>query len=1108
MFKKTLISLAVASSVGLTGCFDNGGSGSSNANPDYQISNPDFTGRTWPIFNPITSQVPIPSDLNFDQEAADGSFGVDGDMTNPVIGALNNLSGASTVAPAVVRMNGDIDIDSVDSRAFIPNPAFDPSADPQTQLPVIPNPNQNVFLIELAYASGEPVRALSAGDPPTIPLAITFQLAAGLNPLGTGTDLQGRNREEAVGYLAGLASSPAYDHDVIELEGDSAIRVRPNKPLNPLSRYVVVVTDGIKDINGDAIVGSPSYQNLGEVDGALGNPALAPVKTLITSFWENIGSSYFALNNSARAGAGLPELDKDNIALSYSFTTSEDKKVLSHIANPANWISDQLERQVKVGAAGIRAAAATVFGAQVSGKPSGLSPERFGLPETATDAQVQAAVVAALGKNPETEVIEPSDFLRPGNNDPESFGFGDTSYYVQQATAGFVPSSELGGDFAPCDALNDKEKFDCVGATAQAGFGLAGIEFPAPETRSFGINSTNDALSVSAVLSSLDFGAGEIDVHQGFIELPQYISVPDANQTGPTSSIRTQSWQPDAGLAAILGDQLDATIPQEDSNVSSVLNYNFPFPTLQEDVRVPMLVITPNGENPANDSGTPLIPVIFQHGITTDRSAALAFGSQLVASAQDVGLNLAVFAIDQPLHGVSPFTLEDQESLALTLLVQGGVVDQPELDDDGNPIITPETQGTIDAVIAGEFSSQVLAAIALGLPPLDVLPETPCEAALYDGLPDGEGGTIAGLRTVEEATANVLSVPGSITPECGVAAAENLGAAFSAQSTVANAGSTIPGLAPANTATGFVEGEINERHYGYTVGPDNNPIAMDFEEGVGSSGSLFINLTNFLNSRDILRQGSIDLMNLAVTINSMAGVTGNGVNFVGHSLGTLNGGAFVGAATASGNEDLLVASSHLLTPVAGTTRLLENSPSFAPTILGGLQVAAGLSQGDADLETFLNVNQATLDAVDPINFANELAVSNTVLAQVEGDRTTPNAADTRYGEDKGPLDITFPNGLRVQSPAAPLSGSEALALIMGASATEVPLDTPMITRYEVGVHGTPVLPQEEIAEPGDVLKNRTIATGGEVIVSAEDAQATFSTMIQQTIQLIGTTIPD
>ncbi len=1083
MFKKTLISLAVASSVGLTGCFDSGSTGA-NANPDYQISNPDFTGKTWPIFNPITSEIPVPSDLNFDQEAQDGSFAVSGDMNNPVIGALNNLSGASTVAPAVLRFNGDINPDSVDSRAFIPNPAFVSPTETPTQLPAIPNPNQNVFLIELTYASGEPVRALSAGEPPTIPLAITFQVAAGLDPLGSGTDLSARNQAAAAGYLAELAASPTYDHDVVELNGDSAIRVRPNKPLNPLSRYIVVVTDGVTDLNGDAIVGSPSYQSLGDEEQPLGNPALAPVKTLITGFWENISTNYFALNNSSRAGAGLPALNAEDIALSYSFTTSEDKKVLSHIANPANWISDQLERQVKVGAAGLRAAAAAVFSAQATGEESGLDPERFGLPETATDAEVQAAVVTALGKDPATEVVEVTDFLRPGNTDPTSFGFGDVSFYVGDAVDNFTPSEALGdANFTPCDALEDKAKFNCVGATAEAGFGLAGIEFPTASVRDIDLGSgPADALSVSAVLSSLDIGPGEVSVHQGFIELPQYIAVPDSTETGITSSIRTQSWRPDVGLAAVVGNQLDATIPQEDSDVSDVLNYNWPFPDLQGEVQVPMLVITPAGADPTV-GGSDLIPVIFQHGITTDRSAALAFGSQLVAAAQNLPqpLNLAVFAIDQPLHGVAPFTAEQQLELAETL-IEAAVVDA----------LLPMGIEDIDELpeeSAQQIRSQAMS-VAETLAPAAV-------AALDTADP------LASFTTQVEAVEASLEAPGLITGDPTYPATATV-----LLRTVENAGSTIPGLTPASTETGVVAG-VNERHYGFTAGSDGNPIAMDFEDGVGSSGSLFINLTNFMNSRDILRQGSVDLMNLTATLNSspeLPGLTNNGVLFIGHSLGTLNGGAFVGAALNSGESDLMVAGAHLLTPVAGTTRLLENSPSFAPTILGGLQAAAGLTQGDADLETFLNVNQAMLDSVDPINFAHELAVSNTVLAQVDGDRTTPNAADTRYGEDNGPLNITFPNGLTVDSPAAPLSGSEALAAIMGAEGI-TPADTladiPAITRYPFGVHSTPVLPQEEIAEQGDVLQNRTIAVGGEVIVSAEDAEAAFGAMIQKTLELLG-----
>lgn len=181
MFKKTLISLAVASSVGLTGCFDSAGSGSGNANPNYQISNPEIDGKTWPLFNPVTGALPLPNDLIFRSDdpattinEADGSFKV-ADSAPPVTTALNQLSGASTVAPPVVQFNGQIDADSVDSRAFI-------FADPTDPTSLIPNPNQNVFLIELQYAGGDPVRGLGAGESPTIPLAITAQVAAGNAP--------------------------------------------------------------------------------------------------------------------------------------------------------------------------------------------------------------------------------------------------------------------------------------------------------------------------------------------------------------------------------------------------------------------------------------------------------------------------------------------------------------------------------------------------------------------------------------------------------------------------------------------------------------------------------------------------------------------------------------------------------------------------------------------------------------------------------------------------------------------------------------------------------------------------------------------------------------
>jgi len=904
MFKKTLISLAVASSLGLTGCFDSG-SDTKNANPDPKYTDPAIDGKTWPIFNPATSQLPLPNDLIFDREQGDGTFGV-ADSTPPVTTALNELSGASTVAPAVVQTNGQLD--------------------PETVVY-----GETVHLIELEYASGDPVQALSIGEPPTL----------------AGTAVLARA-------------------DVETLSGTSAIRILPLEPLQPRKRYVVLVTTGVKDINGDAIVQDPVYANI-TAEGTADNPnagllssALAPVRTLVNNLWEPMALAY------ANA-AGTP-ITADQIALTYAFTTSNDEKVLQYIAEPAAWFEDQLETFVKVSAA----KQAVAGGAK-------------------DHASVKAVVDGAYAAFP-------------------NIPLGDTTAVAALAN--------LYGAGAPCEpavAAGGDAAIDCAAVALASNFAAAGV-LPTPtalnrSAADFTLGAPQPVGLVSAVASQVLTAIGStttVLAAQGTVKLPYYLGTSGAD-------LVTKSWVADSTLASTLNTAFDGaglSIPQADSSKSTAVNYIFPFPKKQADVEAPVLVLYPAA---ATLKGV----VIFQHGITTDRSTALTIGSAMAAN------GYAVVAIDQPLHGVAPFDLAAQQDWASTLLKAGIEQGLPLTNDDA----------TIDALIAGTLN--------VGF----VMQATGADAATAQGTID-----------------TVLT--GGTTGNTGLDAGIKFIA--SAQNTVASAGSTVPGIAAQDD---------KERHFGFYAAQPGVPSPMTSTEG--DSGSLFINLTNFLNTRDNMRQSAVDQMNLRASLAGLSLPLPGGASvtvapttpvlFVGHSLGTITGTPFVAAVNADQLANTVsdgtaegtlpsafnnIAGAAMLTPGGGVVRMLENSSTFALRILPGLQQAAGLTQGDANLETYFNVFQATIDTADPINFADNIANLTTpldlALVEVLDDAVIPNSADAIWGGAPLTGTLTSPDGsvsLTVNSFNAPLAGSQPLALT----------GTP-VTTINVGTHSGPVSP--------------------------------------------------
>ncbi|MCW8926693.1 MAG: Ig-like domain-containing protein [Xanthomonadales bacterium] len=203
-------------------------------------------------------------------------------------------------------------------------------------------------------------------------------------------------------------------------------------------------------------------------------------------------------------------------------------------------------------------------------------------------------------------------------------------------------------------------------------------------------------------------------------------------------------------------------------------------------------------------------------------------------------------------------------------------------------------------------------------------------------------------------------------------------------------------------------GMANERTF--DVDYVNNTTGAPGPDGViDGSGTHIINLSSMLTSRDNFRQGEVDLSVLTVTIPSISydgdalpDLDGSTIQFVGQSMGSMMGTAFVAI-------EPMIKNALLSVPMGGIPRALEASPEFGPRIRAGLKAAAGIEPGMSEYEQFFLVFQTVTDSGDPINWSAEAAHYNNILLwEVWGDQVNPNFVET-----------------------APLSGTEPMIRAMG-----------------------------------------------------------------------------
>jgi Bacterial virulence factor lipase N-terminal len=199
----------------------------------------------------------------------------------------------------------------------------------------------------------------------------------------------------------------------------------------------------------------------------------------------------------------------------------------------------------------------------------------------------------------------------------------------------------------------------------------------------------------------------------------------------------------------------------------------------------------------------------------------------------------------------------------------------------------------------------------------------------------------------------------------------------------------------------------------------NNTTGAAAADGqIDASGSSFINLASLLTQRDNLRESAADLIALTHSLSAMnldtdpAGdIDGTQVHFLGHSLGAIVGGVYLGVTPSTD-----VGTATLAMPGGLITQLLLDSPTFAPRIIAGVQ-AQGLQQGTTLFAQFFRDAQTAIDSGDPINFIAAAAAGHPLhLIQVVGggsslpDQVVPNSATQRLIDVAGLTRITAAMG--------------------------------------------------------------------------------------------------
>jgi hypothetical protein len=614
MVNKTLLSLAIAiSTAGLTAC-----NLSSTADSDAVATNPILAGQpgqavstTAVVFSAARGNVPVAIDLLFAEASTTDGTASTADTAPPVTTMINDLAGFSATA--------SIDI------------AFNAALDPATVIA-----GSSVWLIELK--SKEDNSLIDSLDLKTI-------VAAEPNPFSGG---YGTNSGDQ------LTPGLHYVAEYVEMDNGATptIRIHPLKPLDPKTKYIVAITDQLKDSNGITVVSSSEYAHTSGND-ELVSAALAPVRGAVQG-WEALAGGFI--------DAVTPNQTQDNVILSYAFTTEANDDILLAMAAPETYISSLLaDTKTLEGILGEDTVALLVAGTAQGLNAANAMTEGWVDIDPST-----AAGTLATRKTPDYKALVTSkvaqSIIAPGAAQSAAAALATApSEDAADVTEAFTiwndnnPTKPIPADpnnWVPADFDNiaraleiyDAETVSAtyiILASNGAGALLKGAA-KRPSAQTF-----TAIPNVVIPHSALGLPNEDAASMQGMLTLPQFMKT---KSLADLSSF-TDFWKGSTDVGDVIdgafGNDAGTTPPKDNDNSLNV-TYRFPFAQYVEDVKVPVLVTYPTGNDCAKpDEGWKTI--IFQHGITTDRTSSLGFANSM--SAATAGC-FATVAMDLPTHGV------------------------------------------------------------------------------------------------------------------------------------------------------------------------------------------------------------------------------------------------------------------------------------------------------------------------------------------------------------------------------------------------------------------------------------------------------------------------